>query len=259
MKNIIVVGGSSGIGLSLIQKLTENGERVHCISKTFCPIAGVKNTVIDVRDVQSLFRAISAVPNIDALIYCAGVSLASSVEYADENILEELIDVNLTCAMLSCKAALPNISDGGRIILLSSSGGVAPIAFDAPYSASKAGLIKFSEALELELVGTDVKCTAVVIPGTRTRFSFKRKIFDAQKQGDYAENLKSASDALIKIEQTGYTADYVSDKILKILNDKNPPPVVTVGIKNKLSLFFYRALPHCAKKKILKTIYGIKN
>ncbi len=258
MKNMIVVGGSSGIGLSLIQKLTDNGEKVHNISKTLCPVAGVKNTVIDVRDVMSLFRAIDGEQNIDALIYCAGVSLASAVEYADEQCIEELIDVNLTCAMLSCKAALPHMNDGGRIVLLSSSGGVAPIAFDAPYSASKAGLNKFSEALDLELVGTNIKCTAAVIPGTRTRFSFKRKIYDAQKQNGYAENLKSASDALIKIEQTGCTADYVSDKILKILNAENPPPVVTVGIKNKLSLLFYRILPHCAKKKILKTIYGIK-
>ncbi|MCH5160642.1 MAG: SDR family NAD(P)-dependent oxidoreductase [Clostridiales bacterium] len=257
MKNIVIIGGSSGIGLSLAQKLTENGENVYCISKSICPIDGVNNSVTDVRDIDRLNEHIQKINHIDALVYCAGISLASSVEYAEEEIIEELIDVNLTCAILAVKAALSKMSDGGRIILLSSSGGVAPIAFDAPYSASKAGLIKLAEALDLELSHIGIKCTAAVIPGVRTRFSFKRKIFDSEKQLRYADKLKNAADALIKIEQTGATADYISDKLLKILDGKSPPPVVIVGAKNKIGMFVYRILPHCLKRKILRFIYKI--
>lgn len=257
MKNIAVIGGSSGIGLNIVQKLAEKGENVYCISKSACPVSGVNYTVVDVRDADALFTAIDKMKSVDALVYCAGVSLASSVEYAEEADLEELIDVNLTCAILSCKTALRKMPKGGRIVLLSSSGGVAPIPFDAPYSASKAGLIKFSEALDLELSGTGRKCTAVAIGGTRTRFSFKRKTYDASLQCGYYEKLKSATDALIKIEQTGYAADCVADKILKILYAKDPPPVVTVGVKNKLSLFAYRLSPRRLKNILLRHIYKI--
>jgi len=254
MKNITVIGGSSGIGLALIQKLA-NDCRIVNISLSACPVAGVQNIIVDVTDSEALKTAFSRIDCMDALIYCAAVSLAAPVEYLDAADCRRLINTNLTGAMECCSLALPLLSSSkdGRILLLSSSGGTAPIAFDAPYSASKAALDMFARALSLE---TKVKITSAAIGGTRTRFSFKRKIYT--DCGSYDQNLKSAADALIKIEQTGYSSSFVADKLIKILRSANPPSTVAIGFKNKLALGFYRLMPKRLKHAVDKAVYKLQ-
>ena len=144
-------------------------------------------------------------------------------------------------------------SENAKIIILGSSGGVAPIAYDSFYSATKSGIISLCTALRLEL--PQIKSTAVVIGGTQTRFSFKRKIYT--DCGEYDKELKQASDALIKTEQTGYSANDVAVKIAQLVGKKDPPPVVTIGAKNKFMLWLYKILPWRLKLSALRATYNI--
>ncbi|MCH5162430.1 MAG: SDR family NAD(P)-dependent oxidoreductase [Clostridiales bacterium] len=250
--NIIIVGGSSGIGLSLCQKL-QNRE-LTVISRSACPVAGVKNYIADVCAPEDLSAAFSKLQKADALVYCAGMSLAAPIEYVETSDYRKLFDTNLLGAVEATKLAMPLLrqSGAGRIIYLGSMGGVVPIAFDSFYSASKAALMQLASAVNLET--DNVTATVAVIGGTKTRFSFKRKIYT--DCGDYDEALKSASDALIKIEQTGYTADKVSDQLVKLI-DGDYPAAVTIGFKNKLELCIYRLMPFRIKQLICKKIYGL--
>lgn len=257
MKNVIVVGGSKGIGLALCQLLTERGINVTNISRTPCAVAGTVNLTADVKDTKALEKAFASVEYADALVYCAGTSIAAPVEHVRTEDCREIFDVNILGAIECCKLALPLLKKApgkGRIVLLGSTGGTVPIAFDAFYSATKSALDMFSHALRLET--DDVLCTTAVIGGTRTRFSFKRKIYDGC--GEYSKNLKSAADRLIKIEQTGYSASFIAQKIAEILQDKNPPPTVTVGIKNKLQTGIFKLLPQRLEKPVLRLVYKLK-
>lgn len=253
MKNIVIVGGSSGIGLALVQNL--NGENIVNISRTPCVVAGVNNLTADVTDTNALKKAFSRIPHIDVLVYCAGASMSAPVEYVQSEDYRSLFEVNIFGAIECCKLAMPLLrqSEDGRIILLSSTGGVTPIAYDGYYSAAKAGLISLCTELRLEV--PEVKSTAVVIGGTQTQFSFKRKIYT--DCGDYDEPLKQASDALIKTEQTGYSAEFVAQKIVKIIYAENPPPKVTVGAKNKFMTGLYNILPWRLKLAALRSAYDI--
>lgn len=253
MKNIVVIGGSSGIGLALIQNL--EGENIVNISRTPCSVANVNNLTADVSNPAALEKALSRIEQIDVLVYCAGMSLAAPVEYVKTSDYRKLFDVNILGAIESIKLAMPKLanSEDGRIILLSSTGGVTPIAFDSFYSASKAGLIALGTALRLE--APNIKSTAVVIGGTQTQFSFKRKVYT--DCGEYNEALKNASDSLIKMEQTGYTAETIARKIRNIIYAKNPPPTVTVGTKNKLVTWLYKILPWRLKLAVLRKTYNL--
>lgn len=251
-KRIIIVGGSSGIGLCLCQKL--RGDIIN-ISRSPCPIAGVKNIQADVTDRTAIERAFKTVERADALIYCAGTSMAAPVEYVKKADYEKLFSTNLFGAIECAKFAMPVLrkSGDGRMVFLSSSGGVTPIPFDSFYSASKAALTMFAQCLTLETA--EVKATAAIIPATKTQFSFKRKIYDGC--ADYDTNLKSAADALIKIEQTGYDPNKVADGIIKILNSKNPPYKKTIGGENKFLLGLYAILPKCIRQALIKRIYRL--
>lgn len=253
MKSIVIVGGSSGIGLALVQNLM--GNDITNISRTPCAVAGVNNLTCDVTDTARLEKTFAKIDRMDALVYCAGFSLAAPVEYTEAEDYRTLFDVNLFGAAECVKLAVPKLknSEDGRIIILSSSAGIAPIAYDGFYSASKAGIISLCTTLRLEL--PQIKSTAVIVGGTQTMFSFKRKIYT--DCGEYDKNLKTASDALIKIEQTGYSAEKTARAVKKIINDADPPLTVTVGAKNKLAMFAYKILPWRLKLYALRKTYGI--
>lgn len=256
MKSIVIIGGSSGIGLAISQNLLDDETQITNISRTKSAVAGVNNISADVADIFELHAAINAVDKIDTLIYCAGASLAAPIEYAKQTDVKYLFDVNIIGATESIKAAMPklNQSECPKVILLSSSGGIAPIPFDCFYSATKAGLFAIAAAARVEC--PHIKFTAVAVPATQTEFSFKRKIYT--DCGEYNQRLKAASDALIKMEQTGYSADYVAKRIATIANKKNPPPKVTIGTKNKLMMFTYKMLPWRIKLYALRKKYNLK-
>ncbi|MDE6293260.1 MAG: SDR family NAD(P)-dependent oxidoreductase [Clostridiales bacterium] len=255
MKSIVIVGGSSGIGLATVQNLLGKECEITNISRTPCAASDVVNITANVTDKKELYAAINAVDRIDALIYCAGASLAAPIEYVKTEDIEYVFDVNMIGAIECIKAAMPKLhkSDSPKIVLLSSAGGVAPIAFDGFYSAAKAGLFALAVAVRLEC--PKIKCTAVAVPATQTEFSFERKIYT--DCGDYNAQLKSASDSLIKMEQTGYSAEYVGKRVAAILQKRNPPPKVTIGTKNKLMLFAYNILPWRLKLYALRKIYDL--
>lgn len=255
MKSIVIVGGSSGIGLATVQNLLGKDCEITNISRTPCPVAGVVNITADIIDNKELYAAINAVDRIDAIVYCAGASLSAPIEYIKLEDCEYIFDVNIIGAIECIKAALPklNKSEDPKVVLLSSSGGIAPIAFDGIYSATKAGLFALAVAIRLE--NPKIKCTAVAVPATQTEFSFKRKIYG--DCGEYNAKLKTASSALIKMEQTGYSADFVAKRIVAILEKHNPPPKVTIGTKNTLMLFAYKILPWRIKLFALRKIYKL--
>ena len=127
----------------------------------------------------ALKRAFDKIPDIDVMFYCAGTSLAAPVADAERNDYKNLFDVNLVGAVDCCKLALGKMRHGGKIVLLSSVGAVVPISYDSFYSASKAGMCMFARALDLE--NKNIDCTAAIIGGVRTQFSFKRKFTKARK------------------------------------------------------------------------------
>ena len=257
MNNIVIIGGATGIGLSLIRRLMNDPDyRITSIARETCDVEGVTNIVADVTDDKTIVRAIAESGKIDTLVYCAGISLAAPVEYAKKADIKNIFDVNIISAILCIKAALPALCESERpkIVLLSSSGSIAPIAYDSFYSATKAGLNALAMALRLEC--PKIKCSAVIVPGTQTLFSFRRKIYD--DCGDYNDTLKSAAKALQNIEQSGYSVDYVSSQIINILEKRNPPPVCTVGCMNKVMLGLYKILPWRLKLYALEKIYRLK-
>ena len=83
-----------------------------------------------------------------------------------------MIDVNLTGAFLSVKAALPNITRGGvqasRIVFIASTAGLKGYAYVAAYCAAKHGLVGLARALAAELAPREVTVNAVCPGFTQT-------------------------------------------------------------------------------------------
>jgi NAD(P)-dependent dehydrogenase (short-subunit alcohol dehydrogenase family) len=192
-KVVIVTGGASGIGLATGQAAAREGasvvvadlnpERVHeaveALTRLASPAAGHLGVAMDVRseaDNEALARqALERFGRIDALVASAGIlrkrgtSPKPLVKTSTEE-WDEVLGVNLKGIFLSNRAVLPAMirQRSGTIINISSVSGLEGRAHDAPYCASKFGVIGFSQSVADEVRGHGVKVQAVMPDAVNT-------------------------------------------------------------------------------------------
>ncbi len=166
-KNILITGGSSGIGKALIAEFYTNGARSFSVvgrskskmkdlEKEF-PEAEFIFIEGDVSQLSDIKKIISEVQkhwkSIDILVNNAGVVSAGALEdISDEDIIAQQ-NINVTGLILLTKHALPLLKESkeAAIINVSSGLGLIGMPFYAPYAATKAAVKQFSEAMRREL------------------------------------------------------------------------------------------------------------
>ncbi len=260
-KNVVVlVGASSGIGYEIALRLLTKNYRVFNISRTHCLLDGVENYIADISNRETFNAAIDAilenVANIDILIYAAAFSMASSVEYAKEKDYQYLMQVNYFGAVQIVQKVLPKMKQyGGKILFISCSNAILPIAFDSFYSSSKAALNMLAKGLSVELSPYAIEVCCVLPTSTATNFTYKRKMYAEEETKDYTTNIKKATTVLANMEQNGLSASDVAKKVIDALAQKHLPTFLHCGIKSKLFAVADRVLPIKAMHYINKKIY----
>ena len=243
----VVVGGSSGIGYETCVRLVNRGWAVTNVSRTPCNNAKVKNVCADVTLGSQAFDAIASSADrygLNALVYCAGCSMAAPLEYAKETDYKYLFEVNFFGALKAMQSAIPFMKRrGGKIVLVGSLGGEVPIIFDAFYSASKAALEMLAWEANNELNVHGITVTALLPGGTATNFTFKRKVYSEEESGIYSKPLKRAVAALGSMEQSGMKPSRVAEEIYKILTAERVPVFKTCGMKNTALRYATKVAP----------------
>ncbi|MCT1476787.1 SDR family NAD(P)-dependent oxidoreductase [Microbacterium sp. p3-SID336] len=98
---------------------------------------------------------------VDVLVNNAGFCPEGPLAETAERVIRLTLDVNLIGPMLGVQALLPLMGDGGSIVNIASTAGVAGYANRVPYSASKWGLRGVSHALARELAGSGIRVNTV--------------------------------------------------------------------------------------------------
>jgi NAD(P)-dependent dehydrogenase (short-subunit alcohol dehydrogenase family) len=153
----IVTGGSSGIGLACGRMLVERGYDVVLSARREGPLReaaegiGARWAAADSADETAFASVVAAAGRVDLLVHAAGVMQGTFVRKESAETFDGVLRTNLRSAFVVSAAVLPVMSPGGRIVFLSSSSAHAPQPGKAAYSASKAGLNAFAEALGREV------------------------------------------------------------------------------------------------------------
>lgn len=174
MRNVIVTGGTRGIGAAVSCEFINNGDRVFAVyekdDKTAQEFAEKTGAIIIKADVSkkegvlSVFNEVRKYGKTDILVNNAGISEIKPFADITEEDWDKIFAVNTKSAFLMSKEVLSDMlaDKKGKIINLSSIWGQTGGSCEVHYSASKAALIGFTKALakELGLSGIQVNCVA---------------------------------------------------------------------------------------------------
>lgn len=180
----IVTGGSRGIGAAIAQRLAADGFAivvnyagrtadanavVDAITKPGGKAIAVQADVRDPSAVSHLFdSARSAFGTIDVLVNNAGIMKLAPLANCDDALFDSHVAINLKGTFNTLREAARTLSDGGRIISLSSSVVGLRLPNYAVYAATKAGVEAMTGILMKELRGRNITVNAVAPGPTAT-------------------------------------------------------------------------------------------
>jgi NAD(P)-dependent dehydrogenase (short-subunit alcohol dehydrogenase family) len=258
-KVTLVTGASAGIGLACADLLHAAGWTVVGASRRGSAAGrppeaagGWTGLVMDVDDDDSVREGISGIiaahGRIDAVVTAAGWGVAGPVELTSVSEGKAQLETNFWGCVRVVQAALPAMraQGGGRIVLISSIGGVLGIPFQAFYSASKFALEGYGEALAYEVAPFGIHVTLVQPGNVRTDFTANRMMAAAAAGGDsaYATALAKAVGLMERDEMNGAPARDVAAVVQRVLAARRPPRRASAGkAGERAALLAKRILP----------------
>lgn len=264
---ILITGASSGFGKISAQMLAEQGHIVYGTSrKSSEDIGSVRMLIVDVTNPSSIQQAteqiLSEQGRIDVLINNAGMGIGGALELATEEEVSKQMNTNFFGIVNMCREVLPIMRKArkGKIINISSIGGVMGIPYQGFYSASKFAVEGYSEALALEVHPFRIKVCLVEPGDFNTGFTDNRNISEATISDiDYGESFSKSLKIIEKEERNGCHPRKLGNAICRIVARKNPPFRTKVG--PLVQVLFAKSkswLPDRVTQFALRIFYAVK-
>lgn len=168
----LVTGASSGIGLAVAESFRAAKLAVHAVAlpdsglETHAKRIGATAHAMDVADTAAVEQLVEKVQP-DILVNNAGIlGEFRPLQTVPREAVDRLIAINLAQAIHFTRAALPHMIERkrGHIVFTGSIAGRIASKGLAVYSATKAGILAFSEGIRWDVLGTGVRST-VLVPG----------------------------------------------------------------------------------------------
>ena len=251
-KAILVTGASTGIGRATALRLDRAGHRVFAgvrkpedgerlAADASERLEPVQLDVTSQADVDAAAQRIAKAPNgagLDGLVNNAGMAISGPLEAVPLDDLRRQLEVNLLGQVAVTQAMLPMLRAArGRIVFVTSIGGLVATPFFGPYNASKFGLEAIADCLRVELrpFGVDV---IAVEPGSIATDIWERGAENvrAMEEGMSAEHRRLYGEAIAAMQlaardtgERGMPPDAAAEAIERALTAGRPKPRYLVG------------------------------
>ena len=172
MSNVVITGGSRGIGAAAVELFAARGDRVwflyeknHEAASAVAEKTGATPICCDVADSGAVKAALAPI-DVDILICNAGIVHYGLLSMMEEEAWDRIFAVNVKGIYNCVNAAMPAFlrKHSGSIITVSSMWGQVGASCEAAYSATKGAVIALTKALAKELGPSGIRCNCVA-PG----------------------------------------------------------------------------------------------
>lgn len=260
---IIITGASSGFGKATAEMLSQKGHTVYGLCRRAMQDTTIKYRQCDVRDRENIHIVVEQIVaeqgRVDVLINNAGMGIGGALELASEEEIDMQMGTNFMGCVNMCQAVLPYMRQArkGKIINLSSIGGVMGLPYQGFYSASKFAIEGFTEALAAEVTGFGIRICMVEPGDFATGFTGSRKNSQATMDDpDYGPIFKRSLAIIEKEENGGLQPEVLARRIVKLVEKKKPPlRNVVANLEQWLSTVIKRVLTGNQMVGILRDYY----
>lgn len=249
-KNVVITGTSTGLGLETAVLFAQNGYKVFATMRNLDKSTALQNRInegnldiellpLDVSDAESvnncIHQIIEKADKIDVLINNAGGGFAKTTEQTTEEEMKWVTDLNYYGVVRCTKAVLPFMrkQNSGRIINITSVGGLVGQPFNEFYCAAKFAVEGYTEAMASYVEDSfGIKFSIVEPGGIATEFvksTMSKTVTDGQMaHPDYMPIFQKYMAGIQKrasegAEKSFQTPVQVAEVILKVAESENPP------------------------------------
>ncbi len=172
-KKVVIIGGTSGIGLATAKMLVDGGARVLVTGRSQAGLestqkelgkggVAVSSDARSLTDIDALAaRAKAEFETFDLLFVNAGFSLFAPLENTTEATFDEMFNLNAKGPFFAVQKLAPLINQGGAVVLTTSTANVKGMPMIAAYGGAKAALRSFARTFAAELLPLGIRVNAV--------------------------------------------------------------------------------------------------
>lgn len=265
-KVVLITGGSSGIGKSIGEFLSEKGFIVYGTSRNPEKYKQSKFLILalDVKDEATISETVKTIINkegqLDVVINNAGAGITGPIEETPNAEIKNNFETNFFGPINVIKAVLPQMrkQHSGLIINITSIAGYMGLPYRGVYSASKGALELLTEAFRMEIKDFNIKMTNVAPGDFATNIAAGRYHAPLLEDSPYKKPYGDTLNLMNTHVDNGSDPDMMAKAVFKIINTPNPKGHYKVGeFMQKFSVVLKRILPDKVYEKLLMKHYKL--
>ncbi|MDW5289333.1 SDR family oxidoreductase [Formosa sp. PL04] len=265
-KVVLITGGSSGIGKSIGEYLTEKGFKVYGTSRSPERYTTSKFPILklNLRDGSTISNCVQTLlekeGQIDVVINNAGVGITGPIEEIPLEEMKSHFDTNFFGPLEVIKAVLPQMrkQHNGLIINVTSIAGYMGLPYRGIYSASKGALELVTEAYRMELKDFNIKMTNVAPGDFATNIASGRYHSPIKENSPYKIPYGNTLEIMNSHVDSGKDPQIMANAIFRIISTSDPKIHYKVGeFMQKFSIALKRILPDKMYEKLILRHYKL--
>jgi NAD(P)-dependent dehydrogenase (short-subunit alcohol dehydrogenase family) len=276
-RSVVITGASRGLGLASATHLYKQGWRVVAAMRS--PDVGLDRlraatgagdndprllgVRLDLDDPESIAAAAKVVNQQvgtpDVLVHNAGIAAAGCVEDVPVSVWEQIFSTNLFGPVALTRALLPSMraAGRGRIVVLSSAGGITGMPSISAYSAAKGALERWAEALAHEVAPFGLGVTILVAGMFKTDIITDQTPHYGDHHGAYAAQYAEIDRRGRSMIRLASPPERFARALAKTLDEQAPFARHAVGLDAQLLLFASRVLPTRVLRGVIRLVLGL--
>ncbi|WP_367331421.1 SDR family NAD(P)-dependent oxidoreductase [Sphingobacterium multivorum] len=204
-KNVVITGGSAGIGLATAKTFIEKGANVLVTGRNAESLQAASRNINSPKlktlasdtsklaDIALLKEIVAdSGKKVDVLVLNAGIAEQYSIEDTTEEVFDDLFNINVKGLFFTLQKLIPHLSEGASVVLLSSGVSVSGYAQMGAYAATKSAVDAIARTAATELADRKIRVN-VVAPG----------LTDTPMNHQTPEDIKNAIAAAVPLKRIG--------------------------------------------------------